>query len=70
MDRYCAARRTLEERSWNLVDRLSATTGRLVGTAASDPKTFNAVVAECGEIRALVAEAHRRLKAHRLSHGC
>lgn len=67
---YCPARRTLEERSWNLVSRLSATTGRLVGSAAMDYKTFNATLAECGEIRALVAEAHRELKAHRASHGC
>lgn len=67
---YCPARRTLEERSWNLVNRLSTTTGRLVGSAAMDHKTFNATLAECGEIRALVAKAHRELKAHRTSHGC
>lgn len=68
--KYCPARRTLEERSWNLVSRLSATTGRLVGSAAMDHAAFNDLMTECGEIRALVAKAHRDLKAHRDSHGC
>ena len=68
--KYCPARRSLEERSWSLVSRLSATTGRLVGSAGMDHKTFNHVMAECGEIRVLVAKAHRELKAHRDSHGC
>ena len=66
---YCPTRRSLEERSWNLVRRLSTTAARLVGWAAADRRAFNATAAECKEIRVLVAEAHRKLRAHRASHG-
>lgn len=68
--KYCPARRSLEERSWGLVGRLSAMAGRLVGSAAMDHRTFNHLITECGQIRALMTEANSKLKAHRLSHGC
>ena len=67
---YCPTRRLLERRSWNLVDVLSSTAARLVGSAGMDHKAYNETTAKCREIRALITVAHQNLRDHRSSHGC
>lgn len=66
----CPTRKTLEERGWKLVNRLSITAPRLLTTAGVDRKLFNQVSARCHEIRTQLAESHRQLDAHRSEHGC
>jgi hypothetical protein len=68
--RNCPTRKTLEERGWKLVDRLSITAPQLLTSAGVDHKVFNKVSARCHEIRTQLAESHRQLQAHRSEHGC
>lgn len=66
----CPTRKTLEERGWKLVNRLSITAPQLLATAGVDRNLFNQVSARCHEIRIQLAESHRQLHAHRSEHGC
>ena len=68
--RYCSIRRSLEERGWILVSRLSTVAGGLLRYAGVDPKAFNATTAECSNIRVQIAAARRLLSKHREQHGC
>ncbi len=67
---YCPERRTLEERGWNLVDRLAVLAHRLLLLAGVDHDDFVATKAMCAEVRDEIAAARERVLQHRADHGC
>jgi len=67
---YCPTRRTLEQRSFDLVGRLATLTDHLLRITGRDRIAFAAIKTECASVRSEVLAARQELDAHRLAHGC
>jgi len=67
---YCRHRRSLEEKVWVRVSRLSALTGRLLGLIGKDHQAFTQTRTACCTAKADIVDFRRRLDTHRLAHGC
>ncbi len=70
LTQYCPTRRDLEERSLNLVGRLTVVTEHLLRLIGRDHGAFLANKAECRDLRTVIVESRRQLQEHRLAHGC
>lgn len=67
---YCTQRRDLEERNWNLVDRLAVLTDRLMRLVGVDHGEFDLTKAMCVDARHAIVIAREDLIEHRANHGC
>jgi hypothetical protein len=67
---YCPERRRLEQRSWNLVSKLSTLTEQLMMLIGKDHTEFIATKAMCVSVRREVLDSRNVLLAHRSAHGC
>ena len=67
---FCPMRRNLEERNYNLVDRLSVLTDRLLQLIGHNHGQFLAIKTECAQVRMVMVYVQRELAEHRYEHGC
>ena len=68
--RYCSQRRDLEERTWNLIERLSVLTHKLMRSIGTDHGDFMAIKVLCAGVKEEICASRNSLAEHRTAHGC